>query len=197
MDIGNIAYNYNNINRPFKDYAKAKGYENFGSTLSNTAVYNSSGIKTAIVLHGKNDADQGEESVGSWASVQSGVSTSVYKPNNFSEDNPYYHIKIWKPDGTMEERMVDVINYNPREADSFDHYAYACYIDKEEGMPVETFALGEGVKTENDLYQKRDWVQAYKNRMQQQYDVGYLEGYMRFKKMYERLLEQFLKIDKL
>ena len=57
MDIGNIAYNYNNINRPFKDYAKAKGYENFGSTLSNTAVYNSSGIKTAIVLHGKNDAD--------------------------------------------------------------------------------------------------------------------------------------------
>lgn len=89
--------------------------------------------------------------------------------------------------------MVDVLNFNPKSADSFEQYAFACYLEKEEGMPIETSVLAEGAKTGDDLYQKRDWVQAYKDRMQQYYNVGYHEGYMRFKKMYERLMEQFMK----
>ena len=167
----------------------------FVGTFSNIQSTNQITSKTAIVLHGKNDADAGEESVGSWASIQTGVSTSVYKPTDFSEENPYYHIKIWKPDGTMEERQVDVINFNPKSADSFDHYAYTCYLEKEEGVPLLTFALENGEKAENDLYQKHDWLQVYRDRMQQQFDVGYYEGYMRFKKMYERLMEQFLRVQ--
>ena len=197
MGIGAIAYNHNNITKPLSNNSRVNNSQsdNFGNTLSSAAVQNQAGATKGIVLHGKNDADGGEEFAGSWADVQTGVSTSVYKPDDFSEDNPYYHVKIWKPDGTMEERMVDVINFNPKFADSFDHYAFTCYLEKEEGMSVQTSVLAQAAKTGDDLYQKRDWVQAYKDMMQQQYDVGYHEGYMRFKKMYERLMEQFMKVE--
>lgn len=198
MGIGAIAYDHNNITKPLSNNYKVNNSrsDSFGGTLSSAGIQNQTGAAKGIVLHGKNDADVGEEAVGSWASVQTGFSTSVYKPDDFSEDNPYYHVKIWKPDGTMEERMVDVVNFNPKSADSFDHYAFACYLEKEEGMSVQTSVLTEAAKTGDDLYQKRDWIQAYKERMQQQYDVGYHEGYMRFKKMYERLMEQFREISR-
>ncbi len=196
MSIGAIAYNYNNTFKPLSNNSRVNNSrsDSFGSTLSNTAIQNQTGATKGIVLHGKNDADVGEETVGSWASIRTGVSTSVYKPDDFSEENPYYHVKIWKQDGTVEERMVDVLNYNPKSADSFEQYAFACYLDKEEGIPVVNYFLSETESSEADLYQPRDWVKAYKNRMQQQYDVGYHEGYMRYKKMYERLMEQFMKI---
>ena len=196
MGIGAIAYDHNNITKPLSNNYKVNNSrsDSFGGTLSSAGIQNQTGAAKGIVLHGKNDADAGEEAVGSWASVQTGFSTSVYKPDDFSEENPYYHVKIWKPDGTIEERMVDVINFNPKSADSFDHYAFACYLEKEERMPIETSALAGGSKIGDDLYQKRDWVQVYKDMMQQQYDVGWHEGYMRFKKLYERLMEQFTKI---
>ncbi len=198
MGIGAIAYDHNNITKPLSNNYKVNNSrsDSFGGTLSIAGIQNQTGAAKGIVLHGKNDADAGEETVGSWASVQTGFSTSVYKPDDFSEDNPYYHVKIWKPDGTMEERMVDVINFNPKSADSFDHYAFACYLEKEERMPIETSALAGVSKIGDDLYQKRDWVQVYKDMMQQQYDVGYHEGYMRFKKLYERLMEQFREISR-
>ena len=95
----------------------------------------------------------------------------------------------------MEERQVDVISFNPKSADSFDHYVYTCYLEKEGGCPTADLCIGKRGKTENDLYQKHDWLQVYRGRMQQQFDVGYYEGHMRFKKMYERLMEQFLRVQ--
>ena len=64
---------------------------------------------------------------------------------------------------------------------------------KGRGCPTADLCIGKREKTENDLYQKHDWLQVNRDRMQQQFDVGYYEGYMRFKKMYERLMEQFLR----
>lgn len=163
--------------------------------FANAALQNADRTTTGIVLHGKNDSDAGEESVGSWANIQTGVSTSVYKPNDFSEDNPYYHVKIWKPDGTMEERMVDVINFNPKSADSFEHYAYSCYLDKTEGLPVFTsFLLERSTDTVSSMFIKQDWLKAYKDKMQQQLDVHYMDGYLMFKKRYERMLKQYERI---
>ena len=187
-----------NDNRKYYDqrtYAgnRANTSSDFNNSLENR-VAGSVGKATTLTLHTNNDADDGEKFVGAWTSAQTGTSASVYKPDDFSEENPYYHVKIWKQDGTVEERMVDVLNYNPKSADSFEQYAFACYLDKEEGIPVVNYFLSETESSEADLYQPRDWVKAYKNRMQQQYDVGYHEGYMRYKKMYERLMEQFMKI---
>ena len=134
MDIGSVSVDYKRIPQSVSS-SKTDAWVNgkFVGTLSNIQSTNQATSDTVIVLHGKNDADAGEESVGSWASFQTGVSTSVYKPTDFSKENPYYHIKIWKPDGTMEERQVDVIIFNPKSADSFDHYTYTCYLEKEEG----------------------------------------------------------------
>ncbi len=173
---------------------KGVGTDNSNNSMTKSGVGRISGSDKPIVLHANKDAREGEECVGAWASVQTGISTSVYKPADFSEDNPYYRVKIWKDDGEVEERMVDVKNFNPESADNFEQYAFACYLEKEEGMPVITFALGEGVDTPDQLYEKRDWIQAYKDRMQQQYDVKYYEGYFRYKKVYERLMEQMLEI---
>lgn len=173
---------------------KAQSSNAFGNVLGNRMVSAAGNSKAPITLHYQNDAEEGEECIGAWASVQTGMTTSVYKPADFSEDNPFYRVKIWKPDGSTEERMVDVMQFNPKSADSFDHYAFACYLEKEEGTPVWSTSLDNYAKTADDLYQKRDWIQAYKDRAQELFDVGYYEVGMNFKKMYERLMEQFMKI---
>ncbi len=156
---------------------------------SNTAI---------LTLHGKNDGEEGDEFVGSWVSVQAGVTTSVYKPEDFSDENPYYRVKIWKPNGDMEERLVDVAHFNPQSADSFEHYAFACYLEKEEGQSV-TNALGvlggNIEKSIDELSYKRDWSAAYKSRMQELYDAQCYDGYFRYKAMYERLLKQLQQVD--
>lgn len=176
MDIGALNYR-NNITIPqnTNSMVNNRDADSFAKTLANKEVHSQNEVTKGIVLHWKNEADAGETAVGSWASVQTGFSTSVYKPDDFSEDNPYYHVKIWKPDGTMEERMVDVVNFNPKSADNFDQYAFSCYLDKEEGMPVWSSFLDRHAKTGDDLYRERDWTQAYKDRAQELFDAGYYE----------------------
>ena len=190
----------NNIDYTFRQNTvntrnKAQPSSGFSNVMGNRATGITGTSKAPITLHYQNDAEEGEECIGAWASVQTGMTTSVYKPADFSEDNPYYRVKIWKPDGSTEERMVDVMQFNPKSADSFDQYAFACYLEKEEGMPVWSTSLDSYAKTADDLYQKRDWMQAYKDRAQELFDVGYYEVGMHFKKMYERLMEQFTKIS--
>ena len=185
-----IAYRQNTVNAGNKGQVSG----DFRGVMGNSATKAVGTAKAPITLHYQNDAEEGEECIGAWASVQTSMTTSVYKPADFSEDNPYYRVKIWKPDGSTEERMVDVMQFNPKSADSFDHYAFACYLEKEEGMPIYSTSLDSYAKTAADLYQKRDWMQAYKDRAQELFDVGYYEVGMHFKQMYERLMEQFMKI---
>lgn len=192
IQSNNIDYTFRqNVNNTHKSQAS----NGFGSVMGNHTVNAAGNSKAPITLHYQNDAEEGEECIGAWASVQTGVTTSVYKPEDFSEDNPYYRVKIWKPDGSIEERMVDVMQFNPKSADSFDHYVFACYLEKEEGMPIYSTSLDSYAQTADALYQKRDWMQAYKDRAQELFDVGYYEVGMHFKQMYERLMEQYMKIN--
>lgn len=57
------------------------------------------GTSQPLVLHGKNDADEGETVVGSSVNALAGVSMAVYKPQNFDAANPIYHVKTWDADG--------------------------------------------------------------------------------------------------
>ena len=163
----------------------------FEKPFANSTSVNKTGAKTGIVLHGKNDADAGEEAIGSWANALTGVSTSVYKPEDFSEENPYYHVKIWKPDETMEEKLVDVMNFDPQSADSFEHYAFSCYLEKTEDLPISTsFLMERSSDTAEAMFEKQDWIKACWDKMQQYLDVGFMEGYLKLKTRYERMLEQ-------
>ena len=82
---------------------KAQSSNAFGNVLGNRMVSAAGNSKAPITLHYQNDAEEGEECIGAWASVQTGMTTSVYKPADFSEDNPFYRVKIWKPDGSTDE----------------------------------------------------------------------------------------------
>ena len=91
----------------------------------------------------------------------------------------------------MEEKLVDVMNFDPQSADSFEHYAFSCYLEKTEDLPISTsFLMERSSDTAEAMFEKQDWIKACWDKMQQYLDVGFMEGYLKLKTRYERMLEQ-------
>ena len=137
-----------------------------------------------LVLHGKNDADEGETVVGSSVNAQTGVSIAVYKPQDFDESNPVYHVKTWDADGNMTERMVNISEIDPRHCDEIEMSAYTWYLSNSGKCPnaFMNFAGAKAYKQANP-FEKTDWVSIIKDYMQMQYDAGNMKGYLDYKKL--------------
>ncbi len=137
-----------------------------------------------LVLHGKNDADEGETAVGSSVNAQTGVSIAVYKPQDFDESNPVYHVKTWDADGNMTERMVNISEIDPRHCDEIEMSAYTWYLSNSGKCPnaFMNFAGAKAYKQANP-FEKTDWVSIIKDYMQMQYDAGNMKGYLDYKKL--------------
>ena len=137
-----------------------------------------------LVLHGKNDADEGETAVGSSVNAQTGVSIAVYKPQDFDESNPVYHVKTWDADGNMTERMVNISEIDPRHCDEIEMSAYTWYLSNSGKCP-NAFMNFAGAKAYNQAnpFEKTDWVSIIKDYMQMQYDAGNMKGYLDYKRL--------------
>ena len=145
-----------------------------------------------LVLHGKNDADEGETVVGSSVNALTGVSMAVYKPRDFDAANPVYHVKMWGADGNMTERMVDISKINLENCDEIDMSAYAWHLSNS-GQCPNAFLKFAGVRsyyqTEQQKYdagnvlEKTDWVEIIRDFMQMQYDAHNMKGYLDYKKL--------------
>ena len=63
------------------------GTKSFGDTVVNNT--------TNIVIHGfmGEKTETGDTVVGAWGYAITGTSTTVYKPQNFDENNPVYYMK--------------------------------------------------------------------------------------------------------
>lgn len=170
------------------------GEKNFGNTVNNVA-----GTSSNLVLHGiKGEKNEnGDTVVGAWADAIAGTSATVYKPQDFDENNPVYRMKIWDKDGNVTERTVNLNEIDPQHCNSFDMYAYSCYASESGKCPNATSAfmmshayyrgeLGGGSSYE-DLFKATDWLAVVKDIMDMQYQLGNLSGYMKYKGFFDFL----------
>lgn len=148
--------------------------------------------QTPLVLHGKNDADEGETVVGSSVNAQTGVSIAVYKPQDFDAANPVYHVKTWKADGSMTERMVNISEVDPQSCDEVEMSAYTWYLSNSGKCP-NAFLSFAGARaqhqtsqrsyTAESAFEKSNWVEIFRDFMQMQYTAGNMKGYLDYKKL--------------
>lgn len=146
---------------------------------------------TGLKLHGKADADAGEQVVGSFINAQAGTSSAIYKPKDFDQSNPVYHVKTWDMDGNMTERMVDISKINYRNSDAVDMYTYSWHLNNSGQYPQAQlkFAVANAYQQAllGNSYQacmptKTNWVNVVNSLMQTQYNAGNLQGYLDYSK---------------
>ena len=150
------------------------------------------GVQPPLVLHGNNDAEEGETAVGSSVNALTGVSIVVYKPQNFDPANPVYHVKTWDSDGKMTERMVDISKINTRNCDEIEMSAYTWHLSSSGQCPnafmkfagARSYRQTEEQKYSADsVFEKVNWVDIIRDFMQMQYDVGNMKGYLDYKNL--------------
>lgn len=192
MDIGRIATTGYLTGYETKRIQKDTSRKDFETQMGNiTNTQN-------LVLHGFADADNGEKAIGAWADAQTGISVTVYKPQNFDEENPIYHVKIWDADGNITERMVDLSEIDSKNSDVFDMYAYSCYLSNSHKCPEAQIrfmmaqAQYQGSQknyTFESMFYKTNWLDIVEDIMQMQYDAGNLKGYLDYKKFRDFLAQ--------
>ena len=170
------------------------GAKSFGDTVVNNT--------TNIVIHGfmGKKTEAGDTVVGAWGNAITGTSTTVYKPQNFDENNPVYYMKIWDKDGNVTERTVNLNEIDPQNCNSFDMYAYCCYAnDSGKSSSAMTNFMGShayyqgeqgGGSDYEDLFKLTDWLAVVKNNMDMQYQLGNMKGYMNYKSFFDFLSEK-------
>lgn len=150
------------------------------------------GTQPELVLHGNNDADEGETVVGSSVNALTGTSIAVYKPQDFDAANPVYHVKTWDADGNMTERMVDISKVDPRSSDEIEMSAYTWHLSNSGQCPnafmkfasARSYAQSEQQKyTADSVFDKVNWVDIIRDFMQMQYDAHNMKGYLDYKKL--------------
>lgn len=201
MNIGNIGATTYNTWTSRVNEAKTKGNRRFGNVIENQ------GAATNLVLHGASDEmkAQGYVSVGSWADVRTGISTSVYKPKDFDENNPVCLMKTWDAEGNVTEKEVDLNEVSSESSDVYEMYAYSCYLSDSgkypeaqrmfmRSMPVSTEVEQFGLNSFEDIYTKSvDWMKIIKGWMNMQYGSGNMQGYLEFKGFYDFLMDESVK----
>lgn len=157
-----------------------------------TQAKQAAGAAQPFVLHGKNDADEGETVVGSSVDAVTGVSIAVYKPKDFDPDNPVYHVKTWGAGGSMTERMVDISKVDPGNCDEIDMSAYAWHLSSSGQCPkafLHFAAARRSMQDEqqksdaNTLFKKVNWIDIIRDFMQMQYDAHNMKGYLDYKEL--------------
>lgn len=179
-------------------YYQNKVSNSNASNSFNEAINGAAGSQTPhLILHKSAEGDA-EKTLGSWASARTGQSVSVCQPEDFDPANPVYKIKIWdKDDNLVEEREVDINSIDPQSADSYDMYALSVYGEKSGKNPsaVGSFIFMQSERESQQISQNgsysfdtiENWMDILKDIIKQQYDVGNMDGYLKFKGYYEFL----------
>lgn len=150
------------------------------------------GTQPALVLHGQNDADEGETAVGSSVDALTGVSIAVYKPRDFDAANPVYHVSVWDPDGNMTEQMVDISKIDPKSSNEVEMSAYAWHLSSTGKCPNAFFNFagaraysrtGQEKYSADSAFEKVNWMEIIRNFMQMQYDAYNRKGYLDYKRL--------------
>ncbi len=189
-------------NNMAKKNAVKSGFENHISNVANSSnIAKTTSLSSGnLVIHGifgETDSE-GYTVVGAWGDAQTGTSTTVYKPADFDESNPVYRVKIWDSYGNVTERDVNLNEVNVSNCDTFDFYAYSCYLSNSGKYPsaMQDFMMthahykgeeGFGKSSYSDMFVKFDWTSVIKSLMSMQYRCGNIKGYWDYRNFYDFL----------
>jgi len=176
--VGNYNYaNYyqNNVNRH---------NEQASSTFNMSA---SGGIE----LH-MTDGETGTKALTS-VGFHNGTSASVFKADNYTDENPQYLVKYWDEKGEIQEYTVNPKEVDPSNASYIEMLAYATYSDVQ-GYTTDAYenfmsaAGGTSADIEYDstnINAKKNFKAMVEEFMQMQYDAGNISGYLSYKQFYD------------
>ena len=196
MNVGNIgtAY-YTWTNRA--NNAKSQGNNSFKNTIENQ------GASKNMVLHGLmgEKDEEGRTVVGAWGNAITDTSATVYKPADFDENDPVYLVKVWDAEGNVTEKEVHLNEVDPASSDSFEMYAYTCYLSKSGKCPnaMQNFMMshahyqgkeGFGARAYEDMFSQVNWFDVIKSLMDMQYRANNLNGYLKYKGFYDFLIDE-------
>ena len=181
-NVGNACGAYNYTNQVRNNPGKL-----FGATIENVTEMASPNL----ILHRSKEGDE-EKSVGSWSNPNAGRSITVYQPQDFDPSNPVYKMKIWDMDDNLiEERSIDINNIDPNTADSYEMYALSVYGEKSGKCPdaVSRFTMMHAKQEIEQTAQygsyslntKEDWIGILNNMLKEQYDMGFMDGFLKNK----------------
>ena len=194
-----VNYPMGYVNNAAKKNTAKNDFENHILNASNSN--NNTNISSGnLVLHGifgETDSE-GYTVVGAWGDAQTGTSTTVYKPAGFDESNPVYRVKIWDSQGNITERDVNLNEVDVSNCDSFDFYAYSCYLSNSGKClsAMQNFMMthahygaeeGFGKNSYRDMFTKVDWTSIIKSLMDMQYKCGNIKGYWDYRNFYDCL----------
>ena len=192
MNVGNISNTYRPYNYTNK-VANHNSGKSFGAAIGKVTEMASPNLNLHISKEG-----EAEKSIGSWANALSGNSVTVYEPADYNAADPVYKMKIWdKDDNLIEEKEIRINDIDPSNADSYELYALSVYGEKsgKNKDVVLSFVLAQDLKeTEHygsgggyDLGVKENWLDIVNKIMKQQFEVGSMDGYVRFKEFLDYL----------
>ncbi len=198
MNVNGIGAAYGYAARQSRPATKADRPKGFGNAVNEAA-----NTQKGMVLHGvfgSIDEETGDKVIGAWADGRTGTSTTVFRPADFNEANPIYKVKIWDAQGNVTEREVNMNEVDVSKCDTFDMYAYSCYLSDTGQYPSATrdfmmthahYASEQefGASTYKDMFSKVDWLSILSQVMQMQSRLGNWEGYLGYKGFYDFLAE--------
>lgn len=184
MNVGSITTN-NSIGYEYRKTQKAVSAQSFTDSMKN--------VSGAMIVHGSNN----EDGIAIGSSTDRSGSVAVYKPNDFDPANPVYKVKAWDAGGNVtEERMVDISKVDPNSSDYLDMFAYSSHLTDsgecpgaQEAFMKASFNQHGAGTVYNSYTDDMDWIGILKYAMQQQYDLGNLAGYAKYKQFWD-FLEQ-------
>ena len=196
---GAINYTMGYANNAVKKNTAKSSFENHISNAadSNNTTNISSGHLVLHGIFGETDSE-GYTVAGAWGDARTNTSTTVYKPADFDENNPVYRVKIWDSQGNVTERDVNLNEVNVSNCDTFDFYAYSCYLSNSGKYPsaMQDFMMtnahyageeGFGKSSYGDMFAKVDWTSVIKSLMDMQYHCGNIKGYWDYRNFYDYL----------
>lgn len=194
MNVGNIGNAYGAYNYTKK--VQNNNGKSFGAAIGNVTEMPSPNL----TLHMSKEGDA-EKSVGSWANPNAGRSITLYQPQDYDPANPVYKMKVWDmDDNLLEERSIDINSIDPNNADSYEMYALSVYGEKSGKCPdaVARFTMMHAKQEIEQTAQhgsyalvtKEDWIGILNDILKEQYDMGFMDGYLKNKTYFDFLTDK-------
>ncbi|SCY11378.1 hypothetical protein [Butyrivibrio sp. INlla14] len=151
---------------------------------------------SGLTLHYEKERADGSTCKFSWVDAQTGVNTCVYKPADFSEENPILRVEIWDKDGNLTEKDVNPLEVNPSNATGGEMAAYSVYL-KETGQCQNTDISFLWTKSNLDStgetydgVSRLNWEKLGREWLKMQFGAGNMKGYYDYLPYYQLLKQQ-------
>ena len=119
-----------------------------------------------------------------------GSSSSVFKGEGYTTDNPIFKVKTWDAKGSMTETEIDASKVDPANASLQEMMALNAYRQLNGGESFgNELMMSAGRLHEDgtasgydDFFSKGNWIAEWKDFMEMQYQLGNMPGYLRYKR---------------